>query len=776
MASIQEKNADALNCYKDQDDLAMFELNSALLIREGNRLIDPDSRRSANTSNSYDGYGDDDSDDSDVIFMGTSATVASECSKNCRTSKGTIAARAIDTTTGHTKRDSPFPFGKEKIDHLLRRKKRVRSYYNGVFEGCNSLEPIEIDDESPENAGDFEGTIGITVNTRCVFPAPNNGTIFPEIQSATPLPNPKVSSGNTKKKDNQYVVKKLRKGKKKHQKKSKAVDDVYMCQLGKNPNVNSISAPIAFHPSTASISDCSDMIHSPSLKCTANPAIPFDASNKDVVFGEGEKQCSHNIEFINLCQEPCGIIESTDEYDSNANARRHHLRIDQEKQKKIHEENHSKQPNHLAGMTKENKISDYINNLDLLQANSMSVLISKDVQLFGESELKFDKNCWLPRCDINSLGEEKKQIQIKVESTLGGIPPMKKSVATEVSESTKICNTNEGAYSKVESDESVVKQLPKSAFIEKADLSFSYERCQEMRKTYCDFDTEGRSIQIIDDDDMKYIEIESENDREFKCEANCETEREESNSKIKIKPRFKPYKNKKLRKSEKEANVVPDKKNAPFTKINDFSTYKGNSVFRRSNFQCSSRSNNSENLSKCALPACCSCNAAPQKDGGKTDTLPNSFKSKSDSQSPENRFIFHPSNGKPDDHHSKNFLGMNIEDALKEQERLLRKAAARVRNQPMFRVQTESRIPKTAVGSIRFSTIMRNVHLEYSNHWKLRDFYSRLGLPVHANESMIKSQYRRLARVYHPDRNIGGSDTKHKFQAVTEAYINLMNG
>ena len=141
----------------------------------------------------------------------------------------------------------------------------------------------------------------------------------------------------------------------------------------------------------------------------------------------------------------------------------------------------------------------------------------------------------------------------------------------------------------------------------------------------------------------------------------------------------------------------------------------------------------------------------------------------------EKRFVFHPSNGKPGDHHTNSFLGMNIEDARKEQERLLQQAANRVRNQPSFHVTNDEPIRSTkAAQAVTFSTVVRDVHMQFPDHFKYRDFYSRLGLPRNADESTIKSQYRRLARVYHPDRNIGKADTKHKFQAVTEAYNQLL--
>ena len=118
---------------------------------------------------------------------------------------------------------------------------------------------------------------------------------------------------------------------------------------------------------------------------------------------------------------------------------------------------------------------------------------------------------------------------------------------------------------------------------------------------------------------------------------------------------------------------------------------------------------------------------------------------------------------------------MNIEDARIEQERLLKRSAARLRTQAAFRVISHSDRLKKSPYSKTFTALVRDVHLKFTDHWRYSNHYSRLGLPRYANELMIKSQYRRLARIYHPDRNLGKPDTKHKFQAVNEAYNSVMN-
>lgn len=244
-------------------------------------------------------------------------------------------------------------------------------------------------------------------------------------------------------------------------------------------------------------------------------------------------------------------------------------------------------------------------------------------------------------------------------------------------------------------------------------------------------------------------------------------------SKTKCKPRFKPHKNKRGRKSEKEAIAVQETKTQVPGQNEECTLEKSDSKCKSSQSHPVASSNTKEQFPEFRVPGCSSCNKSVEKDEGKVGP---GLHSTTRSSYSENRFVFHASNGKSEHHDASNFIfGMRIEDAQKEQERLLKSAAARVRTQTAFHVTSEPNRLRNRAHSVTFSTIVRNVHIQHSDHWKYRNHYSRLGLPRCATEPMIKSQYRRLARVYHPDRNIGKPDTKHKFQAVTESYNCLIN-
>ena len=54
----------------------------------------------------------------------------------------------------------------------------------------------------------------------------------------------------------------------------------------------------------------------------------------------------------------------------------------------------------------------------------------------------------------------------------------------------------------------------------------------------------------------------------------------------------------------------------------------------------------------------------------------------------------------------------------------------------------------------------------------MKDYYSILEIRENAGETLIKSQYKRLASVYHPDKNPNNAD---KFLDLNEAYRTLMN-
>ncbi len=56
----------------------------------------------------------------------------------------------------------------------------------------------------------------------------------------------------------------------------------------------------------------------------------------------------------------------------------------------------------------------------------------------------------------------------------------------------------------------------------------------------------------------------------------------------------------------------------------------------------------------------------------------------------------------------------------------------------------------------------------------IADYYRQLGLNLGATLGEVKSSYRRLARMYHPDVNPKDRQAKDKFIAVTEAYKILL--
>src|ERR671925_701804 len=51
-----------------------------------------------------------------------------------------------------------------------------------------------------------------------------------------------------------------------------------------------------------------------------------------------------------------------------------------------------------------------------------------------------------------------------------------------------------------------------------------------------------------------------------------------------------------------------------------------------------------------------------------------------------------------------------------------------------------------------------------------RCYYEVLGVERTADESELKSAFRKLAMKWHPDRNPGDKDCEHKFKEINEAY------
>jgi hypothetical protein len=110
------------------------------------------------------------------------------------------------------------------------------------------------------------------------------------------------------------------------------------------------------------------------------------------------------------------------------------------------------------------------------------------------------------------------------------------------------------------------------------------------------------------------------------------------------------------------------------------------------------------------------------------------------------------------------------EEALIMQERLFQEAADRIRSQGVAQFRVVSHYD--SFRSPMFDAPVTNIATQHPNHWQWKDHYARLGLP-HASElRLVKTQYRRLALQYHPDKS--KAETSAQFQAVTEAYRVLM--
>ena len=57
----------------------------------------------------------------------------------------------------------------------------------------------------------------------------------------------------------------------------------------------------------------------------------------------------------------------------------------------------------------------------------------------------------------------------------------------------------------------------------------------------------------------------------------------------------------------------------------------------------------------------------------------------------------------------------------------------------------------------------------------MSDYYSILGLTKNATDFEIKSAFRRLAKIYHPDKNPNNPNAKHLFENILKAYNVLIN-
>ena len=56
-----------------------------------------------------------------------------------------------------------------------------------------------------------------------------------------------------------------------------------------------------------------------------------------------------------------------------------------------------------------------------------------------------------------------------------------------------------------------------------------------------------------------------------------------------------------------------------------------------------------------------------------------------------------------------------------------------------------------------------------------KDFYKLLGISYDADIEQIKSAYRKLVKIYHPDANKGNKESAEKFKELKEAYEVLIS-
>jgi DnaJ domain len=110
------------------------------------------------------------------------------------------------------------------------------------------------------------------------------------------------------------------------------------------------------------------------------------------------------------------------------------------------------------------------------------------------------------------------------------------------------------------------------------------------------------------------------------------------------------------------------------------------------------------------------------------------------------------------------------EEAAKEmQERLFREAASKMRAQPRVRVTTA---PCDAM-PVEITAPIFDIVDRFPDHWTWKDPYAVLGLPSNSSLILVKSQFRRLARRYHPDKSLD-ANTSAKFHSISTVYHKLI--
>ncbi len=123
----------------------------------------------------------------------------------------------------------------------------------------------------------------------------------------------------------------------------------------------------------------------------------------------------------------------------------------------------------------------------------------------------------------------------------------------------------------------------------------------------------------------------------------------------------------------------------------------------------------------------------------------------------------------------KNIYNYNRDEdqARREQERLFRESAARVKAREQ--VQRTLNMSQGRGSSMRtYTEVVMDVSTLPKDHFKWSCLYSRLGVPQNSSFSIVKKNYRKLCLLYHPDK-ARCDDAPTKFQAIKEAYETIMS-
>ncbi|CAB9520770.1 expressed unknown protein [Seminavis robusta] len=110
---------------------------------------------------------------------------------------------------------------------------------------------------------------------------------------------------------------------------------------------------------------------------------------------------------------------------------------------------------------------------------------------------------------------------------------------------------------------------------------------------------------------------------------------------------------------------------------------------------------------------------------------------------------------------------LSTETAQEMQERLLRDCVTRMKS---IGEKDPSRIANER--PLFIGVPISDIFRQHPDHWKWKDPWARLGLPRHSAAHLVKSHYRKLVLLYHPDK-ARYRDSTQRFHAITEAYRKL---